>query len=283
MRMYVQLDVDWPENPKRIRAGLEASAVHALCLCLAKRSTRDGWVARTTLGLYGVTDELVERLVDVRLLDEDGEWVRPHDWLEVNLSSERIRAEKADKARAANHARWHDGRYEDCEKCAHNRRSSEPDPDGVQTDPPVSTTGSEQQPDPDTDQQQQATDPDARRALLEAAAEIIGERAAARPTSQNPTAVAAAVARGVVRDRYQDAYQWIAADPFLTADELAELLEPTEEVKPLVDPRVEAQRIQAERNHLRLLGQACAICEGIGVYLDDEGLAVRCDCQKASA
>lgn len=159
MRMYVQLDVEWPGNRKRIRAGLEASAVHAICLCLAKRSSRDGWVARDELGLYGATDEHLDRLVDLELLDADGEWVRPHDWLEVNLSSERIRAEKADKARAANHARWqHPGAYESCDKC-HKPRSSEPDPVGVHTEsvgiPATPSTGSEQEP----EQQPQTEDP----------------------------------------------------------------------------------------------------------------------------
>lgn len=141
MRMYVQLDVDWPENPKRIRAGLECSAVHALSLCLAKRSKHDGWVDRVTLSLYEVTDDHIDHLVALGLLDKDGERIRPHDWLEVNLSSERIRAEKADKARLANHARWHEGPYEACGKCralaepeTENPCSSEADPDGVVTE-----------------------------------------------------------------------------------------------------------------------------------------------------
>lgn len=157
MRMYVQLDVEWPGNRKRIRAGLAGSAVHAICLCLSKRSSRDGWVARDELCLYDpsgeITEELIDHVVDVGLLDADGEWVRPHDWLEVNLSSERIRAEKADKARAANHARWHTGHYDDCEKCQQKPRSSEADPTGVHTEseriPGDPSTGSEPQQEPD--------------------------------------------------------------------------------------------------------------------------------------
>lgn len=238
MRMYVQLDVDWPGNRKRIRAGLEASAVHAICLCLAKCSTRDGWVARETLMLYGATDEHFDRLLEVELIDADGDWLRPHDWLEVNLSSERIRMEKADKARAANHARWHEGSYETCEKCSHNRRSSEPDPDGVQTDSVRSTTRSEEQ--PDTEEQQQATGADGRRAVLEAAAAIIGERAAARPTANNPAKVAAGVKAAVIRDRYEDAYRFLVDDPALTGAELADLLEPARQTNGTVlghDPR----------------------------------------------
>lgn len=230
--MYVQLDVDWPENRKRIRAGLEGAGLHAICLCLAKRSPKDGWVARDTLALYGATDELVDRLIDLDMLDANGEWVRPHDWLEVNLSSDRIRAEKTDKARAANHARWqHPGAYESCEKC-HKPRSSEADPDGVRAEsqriPGDPSTGSE----PEPEQQPQATDADGRRAVLEAAAAIIGERAGARPTAQNPARVAAAVANGVIKDRYEDAYRFLAEDPTLSPDDLAELLEP-----PAEDPR----------------------------------------------
>jgi hypothetical protein len=153
VRMYVQLDVDWPENRKRIRAGLEGAGLHAICLCLAKRSPKDGWVARDTLAIYGADDSLIDRLIALDMLDADGEWVRPHDWLEVNLSSERIRAEKTDKARAANHARWqHPGAYESCEKC-HKPRSSEADPNGVPAEsqriPGDPSTGSEPEEEPD--------------------------------------------------------------------------------------------------------------------------------------
>lgn len=276
--MYVQLDVEWPGNRKRIRAGLEASAIHAITLCLAKRSQRDGWVARDELALYGSTDDLIDRLEEVGLLDADEEWVRPHDWLEVNLSSERIRLEKADKARAANHARWHEGPYEACDKCKQKARSSEPDPDGVRMDPTSSLTGSEQ----DKEEQQQATDPESRRAVLEAAAAIIGAKAGARPTADNPAAVAAAVARGVVRDRYQDAYRLLAENPALTAQELANALEPEQATKPhVLDGQLQAQSLIAERNRLRLIGEACGNCDGAGWYLDDTNEAVRCECSQA--
>lgn len=69
-----------------------------------------------------------------------------------------------------------------------------------------------------------------RRGTLEAAAAIIGERAAARPTSGNPQAVARSVAAAVIRDRYADAYKHLAENPALTPGELAELLEPTTQV-----------------------------------------------------
>lgn len=274
--MYVQLDVEWPGNRKRIRAGLEASAVHAICLCLAKRSSRDGWVARDELGLYGATDDHLDRLLALELLDADGEWVRPHDWLEVNLSSQRIRAEKSDKARAANHARWHDGPFESCLKCEQSRRSSEADPDGVRMDPTTSLTGSEQ----DKQRQPQAKDPDGRRAVLEAAAAIIGERAGSRPTSQNPAKVAAAVAAGVIKDRYQDAYALITANPAITPAELAEALEPTESKPHALDGMAAAQLAMAERNQRRRDGTACPLCDESGFYLDDDNRAVRCDCTK---
>jgi hypothetical protein len=281
VRMYVALDVDWPENPKRIRAGLEASAVHAICLCLAKRSKRDGWVARDTLALYGSTDELIQRLEDHRLLDVDGEWVRPHDWLEDNLSSQAIRREKSDKARAANHARWHTGPYASCTICEEKARSSEADPNGVQPESPIYL----HRPDTDTDKQQQskASDADGRRAVLEAAAAIIGERAGSRPTSQNPAKVAAAVKAGVITDRYADAYALIAANPAITPAELAEALEPTETKAHPLDGQQAAQLALAERNRQRLEGVACTICDGAGVYLDADDTAVRCECLKEPA
>lgn len=228
MTLYAQLLVSWADNPKRIRAGLEASAIHALSLCLAKRSERDGWIGRATLSLYGGTDELVDRCVEYGLLDADGDWVRPHDWLEVNLSSDAIRLRRSESARMANHARWHDGPFDQCAKCTHpeqeNPRSSEGDPVGSETESDSSLERSEAEDEPE---QQRATDPDSRRALLDAAADIIGQRAMNREGVHNPERTRAAVAARVRSERYQDAYATIAAEPSITADELAEALEPT--------------------------------------------------------
>lgn len=119
--LYVQLDTNWPDHPKIIRAGLDGAGLHAVVLCLAKRLETDGWVPRPTLHRQGATDELIDRLVGLDLL-EDGEGaVRPDGWLDRNPSQAAIdakRAMRSEGGRRGNHERWkHPGSFEDCEKC----------------------------------------------------------------------------------------------------------------------------------------------------------------------
>lgn len=119
--LYVQLDANWPDNPKIIRAGWEAAGVHAAVLCLAKRLEKDGWVDRAILRRMEATDAVLDRLVELELLDAGNDSVRPHDWLERNPSQGAIEARRAARAeggRRGNHSKWnHPGTYETCEKC----------------------------------------------------------------------------------------------------------------------------------------------------------------------
>lgn len=186
-----------------------------------------------TLSLYGASDELVDRLVNLEMLDVDGDRVRPHDWHEVNLSSDAIRDRRSESARIANHGRWHTGPFDTCPRC---NPPKEQTPRSSDTDSDRTPTGSDLSPEVKGEgesegMQQQATDPadtPTRRNLrLAAAAEIIGERAALRPGVENPVGCARAVAKAVIADRFQDAYAALAANPLMTAEELAEFLEPT--------------------------------------------------------
>lgn len=119
--LYVQLDTNWPDHPKVIDAGMDGAGLHAVTLCLAKRLEADGWVNRRQLYRQGATDELIGRLVDLRLLEVDGDRVRPHGWLDRNPSQAAIvarRASKAEAARRGNHAKWkHPTPFDDCPIC----------------------------------------------------------------------------------------------------------------------------------------------------------------------
>ena len=124
MSLFVQLSTEWANHPKLIRAGLAGRGLHALVLTIAKSQETDGWVDRLLLHREGADDELIDRLVELRLLDVDdahpGE-VRPHNWHRDNPSQAAIdatRAAKAEAARKGNHKRWrHPGEFEDCETC----------------------------------------------------------------------------------------------------------------------------------------------------------------------
>lgn len=119
--LYVQLDTNWPDNPKVARVGIDGAGAHAVVLCLAKRLESDGWVDLFILSRYGVTADLVARLQAIGLLERDGERVRPSDWHDRNPSQAAIAARRAGKAEAGkrgNHAKWkHPHPFESCPTC----------------------------------------------------------------------------------------------------------------------------------------------------------------------
>lgn len=147
--LFVQLDVNWPDHPKVIEAGLDGAALHGFALCLAKRMETDGVLHRAQLARYGATPELIDRLIDVGLFDAvDDRRIRVHGWLERNLSSEAIRTDRdgrRDASRRANHKRWgHRGPVETCPRCnppATPDGPSDPSPNGTnpQVDPTTDT------------------------------------------------------------------------------------------------------------------------------------------------
>lgn len=133
MALFVQLDTAWPDNVKIIRVGLEGAGLHAIAMCIAKRTETDGVLYRAQLHRVGADDELIDLLIDEGLFDpvEYGSRVnedpnqavsfRVHDWHDRNPSQGAIAANRSAKAEAAqrgNHKRWgHQGKFEDCPVC----------------------------------------------------------------------------------------------------------------------------------------------------------------------
>jgi hypothetical protein len=119
--LYVQLDTNWPDHPKIIRAGIEGAGLHAIVLCLAKRLEADGWVDRAVLYRQGATDDLIGLLCDLDLLEAEEDRVRPDGWHDRNPSQAAIaatRASKKEAGRRGNHNKWHPGvDFEECAKC----------------------------------------------------------------------------------------------------------------------------------------------------------------------
>lgn len=120
--LFVRLDVNWIDHPKLLRAGVDGAGLHAIALCMAKRDEADGWIDRLLLIRYGATDELIERLVELRLFELEGELVRPWGWHSRNPSQGAIDARRASKSasgRLGNHRRYgHPGDLADCRICA---------------------------------------------------------------------------------------------------------------------------------------------------------------------
>lgn len=242
--MFIPLDTNWPDHPKIIRVGLAGAGLHAMALCIAKRLDTDGVLDRALLYRVGGTDEMIDQLVEVGLFDlvSVGE-VAIHNWLARNASQSEISEIRRAAGKAGNHARYgHPGDLANCRKCNHE----DPGHSQIVANEPRKEAGkplANSQASLEVEIEREietaafaspANSADDRKARLAAAAKIIGDRAAQRPGVNNPGAMSKAVARGVVADRHQDAFQLLAADPWLTAHDLAERLEPS---SPVLDSR----------------------------------------------
>ena len=96
--MYVPLDVNFPDDDKIIAAGLDGAGLYAQALCVAKRMEKDGRLTRVHLHRLGGTDALIDHLVQLDLLHDDGEDVWITAWLDHNESSEELNQRRAKDA-----------------------------------------------------------------------------------------------------------------------------------------------------------------------------------------
>lgn len=116
--VFVKLYVEWVDNEKLSRAGMACRGVHTTAMCLAKRSDRDGWFPRYTLVKEGAGDDLIDECIEREILDVEGAYVRPWDWLDRNLSQDAISATKSKAGSLGNHNRWdHPGPFGECPIC----------------------------------------------------------------------------------------------------------------------------------------------------------------------
>lgn len=119
--LFVQLEVNWPDNEKVIDAGWECAGVHAGIMCIAKRLDSDGWVPLKITARYEMPEDVIDRLVKHGLLEREGDRVRPNDWHDRNPTKAALAAKKAAKVRAGkagNHTRYgHLGDVEHCRIC----------------------------------------------------------------------------------------------------------------------------------------------------------------------
>lgn len=120
MALFVKLDVTWLDSHKIVLAPMAVRGCHATALCIAKRTENDGWFPRVLLMREGADDVLITDMVARRLLEVDGDLVRPYGWLKRNTSQAAIEAKKQAKALAGlkgNHERWHSGDFDHCGPC----------------------------------------------------------------------------------------------------------------------------------------------------------------------
>lgn len=117
LNLHVQLDVDYQDDPKIIRAGHLGETLYVRSLAKAKRLMNDGIVYREQLdslaiGLPAKPAALARKLVDVGLWKTHRDGWQISAWRKRNASAAAIKA-KVDRKKAsaikANHERWHAG------------------------------------------------------------------------------------------------------------------------------------------------------------------------------
>jgi len=145
--MYVPLDVNFPDDDKIEWLGMAEAGVYVTALCIAKRLNSDGVVTRKKLLRYGATDEQLDALVSVGLMDDDGDALTIVAWLKHNDSAQEVDELKASMSTAGgrgNHFRWHEAKgivKEGCKWCAKAQRARTSDRGGdrVSESGPVAT------------------------------------------------------------------------------------------------------------------------------------------------
>ena len=161
MALFIPMDVDFPSDPKFLKAGPLAGYLYWASIALAKRTKSDGFIAVEQLpslcvGFPGKPDTHASRLVDSGLwVEADGGWIAPA-YVKRNPTRAQV-DEKAERKRAAsvkaNHDRWHSDakRSDDCPHCIRPPSDSDPtsDQSGYGSHPPSTKTKTE--PEPETE------------------------------------------------------------------------------------------------------------------------------------
>lgn len=198
-KLFVPLDVNFPDDDKIEAVGLDGAGLYAMSLCLAKRLLEDGRLTRLKLRKLGADDALIDRLVHAGLytaLADDA--VRITAWLGHNEPAESVLS--SDKAKRLAHQRHHvnDGKFSSkCRFCVEEEPQVNAEGCGedaerieshcvdalLETDTETDTTPSKSQdysrPDPQT---------------LAKAAALVARQIASTDATTNPAGLAAAIA-----------------------------------------------------------------------------------------
>lgn len=233
MGLYVPLDVNFPDDPKIIRVGLEGAGLYVMALCLAKRLMTDGEVERVHLERFGASERTISDVVDAGLMDDIGHGkLMIRAWLDHNDSAEEVEEKRAKdalrkrKQRRASRENRPNG---------HAKASERTDADAADASALV-----EVEEEIERRQQQQARTPAERTTVLDAAVEVLLLRDGTHERAQakgNPGAWLASAKAGRRTDHLDAAMRALADDPALTAEQLADVLEPPVEAPTVRRPR----------------------------------------------
>lgn len=95
---WVKLDDGFPEHPKVLAAGVEASWFYVCGLAYCKRQLTDGLIPGAVLSRLSSCSRpvlLANKLVSVGLWEREGDNFRVHDYLQENDTAEQVKAKRA--------------------------------------------------------------------------------------------------------------------------------------------------------------------------------------------
>jgi hypothetical protein len=121
-KLYVPLDVDFPDDTAVIEAGEGAEILYIHALCFSKRTGSDGFISESQLGRLSThSGRRAAKLVSVGLFEKVEGGYRIRGWSKWNPSQAELEDKKARQRKAAvqtNHNRYHkDDPHPDCELC----------------------------------------------------------------------------------------------------------------------------------------------------------------------
>ena len=240
---WVKLDDGFADHPKLEQVGPLAGWLHVAALCYCSRQLTDGHIARkTALKLVKNTrpKALIERLVSAGLWDEiDDENYRIHDYLVYQPSREKVLAERDAATERKRKSR---------DKSQRSHGVTSPSVTGDVTVSVTPTPNPYPNPTPSVigDQQQHVLEvvaanhaagrltPEHRTTLIAEAADLVAERRADEQARgqgfrNSREAFVRGVAKAIVTDHADRAHRLLTEHPDMTADDLAERIEPAPE------------------------------------------------------
>lgn len=265
-RLYVPLDVNFPDDDKIIAVGLDGAGLYAMALCIAKRMNRDGHLTRTHLTRLGASDDLIDCLVkhDLVRADTNGH-LQITAWLGHNDSAEVIEEKRAKEAQRKRLTRGKRPRGHtadvpaDSESASATVEGREGKGKGrEENDNKLSSRRGFPQGGPDDDLQQLAVQ------VARCRADRLG-RANASAAWVN------AVARSLDPTRLVELHR--AGQPPNEIDRLLDGPEPVAQTTPL-DGTLASDLARMARNSLPDRG--CEECEGTGMAVDESNTAQPC-------
>lgn len=114
---WARFDDGFPQHPKVVGLSDAAFRLYVACVCYSARNLTDGRVPRAALPtlLPRGAQKAARELITAALLDDDGQFVIVHDYLDYNPSALSVNSKRDAKSMAGAKgaaSRWHSGSHD---------------------------------------------------------------------------------------------------------------------------------------------------------------------------